>query len=107
MGSVAWNAAADWWAGTKVGTHHEVWAGNTSRDVLTMGYAPILPITVGVRTWFGGPDAAFYNGCAYVPWASPVGADTVMGIAKFTYATGAWERTVIDTIARMSMTITS
>lgn len=49
--------AADWFAGTHAGTHHEAWAGNTSRDTLTMGYAPKMPLGFGSHVWFGGPKA--------------------------------------------------
>lgn len=98
LSALSFVGAADWWAGAKDGTHQEVWAGNASRDTLTMGYAPIMPVAVGVRTWFGGPDAAFHNGCAYVPWAGAVGGDTVMGVSKFTCATGAWEHATVATV---------
>lgn len=98
MTPVSFSGAADWWAGTKAGTHQEVWAGNASRDTLTMGYGPVMPVAAGIRTWFGGPDAAFYNGCAYVPTASPKAGNMVLGIAKFVYATGTWTYAAVKTI---------
>jgi len=98
LGALSFGGAADWWAGTKAGTHQEVWAGNPDRDTLAMGYAPVMPVAAGVRTWFGGPDAAFHNGCAYVPTASPKAGNMVFGIAKFVYATGTWTYTAIKTI---------
>jgi hypothetical protein len=99
MTAITFSGAADWFAGTHAGTHHEVWAGNTSRDTLTMGYAPKMPVAAGIRTWFGGPDAAFYNGCAYIPYASYSGSNTILGVAKHVYATGAWSYNDIKTVA--------
>lgn len=97
----SFTGAADWWAGTKAGTHHEVWAGNTSRDTLTLGYAPRMPASTGTLSAAGGlSGAVFYNGCAYVGIGVPkTGAEMILGVAKFTYATGLWERHLFETVA--------
>lgn len=101
MGALSFSGAADWWAGTKAGTHQEVWAGNTSRDTLTMGYAPVMPVAPGTATAAGGPGIVYHNGCAYVPYGVPASGQMTMGIAKFTYATGTWAYHTFETVAEL------
>jgi len=90
LGALSFAGATDWFAGTHAGTHHEVWAGNTSRDTLTMGYAPKMPLAYGGHTWFGGPRGYtdVSRGVTIYSVAS-LGTGLRLGLVEINHATGA------------------
>jgi hypothetical protein len=102
MTAITFSGAADWFAGTHAGTHHEVWAGNTSRDTLTMGYAPKMPLGFGSHVWFGGPKA-FHDvdrGVTIYAVTSVSGAanGTKLSLVEVNNATGARTEVTVESI---------
>jgi len=100
MTAITFSGAADWFAGTHAGTHHEVWAGNTSRDTLTMGYAPKMPLAFGSHTWWGGPRGYVDVARGVTIWpVTSISTTISLGLVEVNHATGARTHVTVATDA--------